>query len=131
MRAYPEAEPTHQPENLLPGNGLPPADPADWERFKRELDEAVPAGDGEEVSAINNIVTQLMQAGVNADKVFEQVVTSVARKVVLARSREPARLLRMYRAGNGSDQAMPAAAVKRRPSRSIARGPSTRPMTRP
>ena len=82
MPAHPEAGPVGPAETRSQGESLPlseAAGPAAWERFKRELDESVPPGDGEEVSAINNIVTQLMQAGVNADKVFEQVAASAAR----------------------------------------------------
>jgi hypothetical protein len=40
------------------------------------------------------------------------VVTRAARKVVLARSREPDRLFRIYRAGRGRLQPMPAASVQ-------------------
>src|SRR5271169_3807788 len=54
------------------------AAPAAWERFKLELDEAVPVGDGQEVSAINTVFTELMRAGMDADRVFELVVTSAA-----------------------------------------------------
>ncbi|MFZ3213805.1 MAG: hypothetical protein WA188_20045, partial [Terriglobales bacterium] len=54
------------------------AAPAAWERFKLELDETVPAGDGQEVSAINTVFTELMRAGMDADRVFDLVVTSAA-----------------------------------------------------
>ena len=54
------------------------AAPAAWERFKLELDEAVPAGDGQEVSAINTVFAELMRAGMDADRVFDLVVTSAA-----------------------------------------------------
>src|SRR5277367_5338351 len=47
------------------------------------------------------------------------VVTRAARKVLLARSREPVRLLRIYRAGRGRLQAMPAAAVQARLDRNM------------
>src|SRR5262245_36361538 len=50
-------------------------------------------------------------------------VTSAASSVVLARSREPVRLFRMYRAGNGKPQAMPAAAVHNRAQTPIRWGP--------
>ena len=43
------------------------------------------------------------------------VVTNAARNVVLRRRREPVALLRMYRAGRGKLQAMPAATVNARP----------------
>ncbi len=59
------------------------------------------------------------------------VVTRAARKVVLARSREPVRLLRMYRAGSGRLQAMPAAAVQARPQRNIRAEPPRTPMVMP
>src|SRR5438093_12230394 len=41
-------------------------------------------------------------------------VTRAASRVVLARSREPERLFRMYKAGSGTLQAIPAAAVQAR-----------------
>lgn len=54
------------------------AAPAAWEHFKTELDAATSAGEGQEVSAITNVFSELMRAGVDADKVFELVVTSAA-----------------------------------------------------
>src|SRR5262249_3105089 len=51
------------------------------------------------------------------------VVTRAARRVVLARRREPDRLLRMYRAGSDTPQAVPAAAVHARAQAAIRRGP--------
>jgi len=66
----PPPQPTAPPAELVA--------PAAWERFKLELDEAVPAGDGQEVSAINTVFTELMRAGMDADRVFDLVVTSAA-----------------------------------------------------
>ena len=64
------------PQETLPAAEV--AAPAAWERFKMELGEAVPAGDGQEVSAINTIFTELMRAGMDADRVFALVVESAA-----------------------------------------------------
>jgi transcriptional regulator with GAF, ATPase, and Fis domain len=54
------------------------AAPAAWERFKSQLGEAAPPGDAQEVSAMNTVFTELMRAGMDADKVFELVVESAA-----------------------------------------------------
>lgn len=82
MQDFPETEPLGATVHSQPELDRSPAPelagPAAWERFKAELDETAPAGDGQEVSAINSIVSELMRAGVDADKVFEQVVTSAA-----------------------------------------------------
>src|SRR5260370_5063480 len=59
------------------------------------------------------------------------VVTRAARKVVLARSREPPALFRMYRAGSGKLQPMPAATVQYSPQPNIRPGPPSRPMIMP
>src|SRR4051812_36667069 len=59
------------------------------------------------------------------------VVTSAASSVVLARSRDPERLLRMYNAGSGTAQAMPAAAVQARAHAAILGGPPRMPSVRP
>ena len=83
MQDFSETEPTGPtgpfqppPEETAPAAEL--AAPATWERFKIDLDEAVPAGDGQEVSAINNVFNELVRAGMDADRVFELVVTNVA-----------------------------------------------------
>lgn len=83
MQDFPETEPAgatghSQPQLEDISRAAEVAGPAAWERFKTELGQAPPAGDGQEVSAINNIVSELMRAGMDADKVFEQVVTSAA-----------------------------------------------------
>jgi len=82
VQSQPQAEPSRPNEGKQPPTeGTSSAAELTgraWERFRMELDDSVPAGDGQEVSAINNIVTELMRAGVDADKVFEQVVTSAA-----------------------------------------------------
>ena len=59
------------------------------------------------------------------------VVTRAARNVVLARSRDPARLLRMYNAGSGRLQAMPAASVNCQLHANIRPTPLVMPMVRP
>ncbi len=64
------------PQETLPAAEV--AAPAAWERFKIELEEAAPAGDGQEVSAINTVFTELMRAGMDANKVFGLVVESAA-----------------------------------------------------
>jgi GAF domain-containing protein len=61
---------------VLPAAG--PAASAAWERFQSELREAAPRGDAQEVSAVNSVFTELMRAGMDADKVFELVVVSAA-----------------------------------------------------
>ena len=83
MQDFPEAAPggatdSSQPPPQETAPTAEPAAPAAWERFKLELDEAVPAGDGQEVSAINTIFSELMRAGMDADKVFGLVVESAA-----------------------------------------------------
>src|SRR5438105_11272221 len=59
------------------------------------------------------------------------VVTKAAKNVVLIRSREPDKLFKMYRAGNGNAQASPAAKVKARAHASIRGGPCSTPIDSP
>ncbi len=59
------------------------------------------------------------------------VVTSAARNVVLARIREPLMLLRMYSAGSGSAQAIPAASVHETAHWSMRPTPPVTPMVKP
>ena len=56
----------------------PPAQPAAlaWAHAKTELGATISAGERQEVSAINNVFNEMMRTGMDADKVFELVVTS-------------------------------------------------------
>jgi GAF domain-containing protein len=79
--ALPQASPPSPdaippPKEPLPSPG--PAAPAAWERFQGDLGEATRLSNEQEVSAMNNVLTELMRGGMDADKVFELVVVSAA-----------------------------------------------------
>jgi len=83
VQDLPEAEQEVQTDTSqpLPKETVPAAElaaPAAWERFQSELGEAAHPGDAQEVSAMNSVLTELMRAGMDADKVFELVVQSAA-----------------------------------------------------
>src|SRR5437764_11595016 len=61
----------------------------------------------------------------------QPAVTSAARNVVLARRREPARLLRMYTAGKGAAQERAEAAVNNSPHSRARAGPVGTPRRAP
>jgi hypothetical protein len=63
-----------QPGANLPKNDLTSA----WERFRLEIGGAVPTSNGQEVSAIDTVFNELMRSGMDADRVFDLVVTSAA-----------------------------------------------------
>jgi len=64
-------------QSSLPATSQKGSLSAAWDRFKLELGASA-ALDGQEVSAIDGVFNELMRSGMDADRVFELVVTSVA-----------------------------------------------------
>jgi signal transduction protein with GAF and PtsI domain len=75
----PEAVPSVASESSPPSASPPKGElTAAWERFRIEIGGPVPAAVGHEVSAIDTVFNELMRSGMDADRVFDLVVTSVA-----------------------------------------------------
>lgn len=83
VQDFPQSEASRPSAGVFPpaGEALPAAEgstAAVWERFQRDLDTSVAAGDGQEVYAINKVFNELMRAGMDGDRVFDLLVTSAS-----------------------------------------------------
>lgn len=78
MTNLPKVVPDVASASAQPAASPPKSDlTAAWDRFRIEIGGSAPAA-GQEVSAIDTVFNELMRAGMDADKVFDLVVTSVA-----------------------------------------------------
>src|SRR6266851_3112899 len=82
-------------------------------------------------SGMATVKNQLMGMEAIRARPPQLVVTKAAKKVVLTRSRDPDKLFKIYSAGNGKLQAIPAAVVNDRPQINMREAPPSTPMVNP